>query len=73
MKKSTTLIIIILIVVICVGAIILLTGKKECADLDEQECKKADHCLSTLVPVPCENEPCDEVKVEFKECKDKTE
>jgi len=71
MKKSTIIIIIILIAIIGIGAVILFTNQKECADLDEQECKKADNCLSVLVPVPCDTEPC--ADAEFKECKDKTE
>ncbi|MFH1367002.1 MAG: hypothetical protein ABIH38_03365 [Patescibacteria group bacterium] len=67
MKKSY---LIILIVVILVGAglAFYFTGGKECKDLNEQECKKDDRCLSTLIP--CTDPTCTSDAV-FKECKDK--
>ncbi|MFA5134887.1 MAG: hypothetical protein WC505_03830 [Patescibacteria group bacterium] len=72
MQKKTLLIAGIIAIVAIGMAIIFLTGPKECAEMDEEECRMADECISTIVPVPCETEPC-ELRTEFKECKAKTE
>jgi len=69
--KKITIAIIILVIIIGLGVVIMLTSSKECAELGEEECKKADNCLSVLVPVPCESEPCSNNAI-FKECKDKS-
>ncbi|MDD5040442.1 MAG: hypothetical protein PHY34_04815 [Patescibacteria group bacterium] len=68
MKKTTLAIIIAAVVVIGVGAALLLRSPKACADLDEQACKKADNCLSVLVP--CSGPTCASNAV-FTQCKDK--
>lgn len=69
MKKSY-LIILCVIILAAAGLIFYLTSGKQCKDLNEQECKKDDSCLSTLVP--CADPSCP-AKAVFKECKDKTE
>jgi len=61
----------IIIVVIVVALIIIgifLFGNKPCAELNEEECKTADGCVSTLIP--CTSPDCTSDAV-FKECKDK--
>jgi flagellar basal body-associated protein FliL len=69
MKKSNIIVIVIvLIVVIGVGLLIYFVSGKECKDLNEQQCKKDDSCLSVLVP--CTGPSCTNQAV-FKECKDK--
>ncbi|MBU0598034.1 hypothetical protein KKF61_03495 [Patescibacteria group bacterium] len=68
MKKSTILIIIVVLAVIIIGAVFIFTKQKPCSELNEQECKKADTCLSVLVP--CSGADCPD-GAEFKECKSK--
>lgn len=66
MKKN--IIILVVIIIVLVGAILLFTGGKPCAELNEQECKTADGCVSVLVP--CAGDDCKSDAI-FKECKDK--
>jgi len=67
MNKSY-LIIILIIIIVGAGLFYWLTGNKQCTDLNEQECKKDDSCLSVLVP--CTGADCTSSAV-FTECKDK--
>ncbi|MFH1207763.1 MAG: hypothetical protein V1668_04120 [Patescibacteria group bacterium] len=68
MKKNYLIILAVVIIVVGGAALFLLTRPKKCSDLDEQACKKADQCLSVLVP--CRGPECAHAAV-FKECKDK--
>jgi len=69
MKKSNLIVIIVvLIVAIGIGSLIYFVSGKECKDLNEQQCKKNDSCLSVLIP--CQGSSCNANAV-FKECKDK--
>ena len=66
MKKI--IIIVIIIVILIIGGIFLFTGSQPCSELDEQDCKMSDSCLSVLVP--CTGADCTSDAI-FKECKDK--
>jgi hypothetical protein len=70
MKKPLIIIVAALVLAIGIGAVIFLKSAKECAELNEQECKKDDSCLSVLVP--CQDPSCASNAI-FKECKDKAE
>ncbi len=67
-NMNKNIIIIIVIIILIIGAVILFTGSKTCSELNEQECKMDDSCLSVLVP--CTNIDCTSDTI-FKECKDK--
>ncbi|MFC1687261.1 hypothetical protein ACFL0L_01685 [Patescibacteria group bacterium] len=66
--KKNTIIIIVVIVVVIIGAVLLFMQGKPCFELNEEECKTADGCVSVLVP--CTGADCVS-DATFKECKDK--
>ncbi|MFH0952268.1 MAG: hypothetical protein V1838_03700 [Patescibacteria group bacterium] len=70
MNKNLIIIVVIILIIIGAGLIYLLNPAKECRDLNEQECKKNDSCLSVLVP--CTDPSCVSDAV-FQECKAKGE
>lgn len=57
-------------IIVIAGLWLLVSGKKSCSELSEQQCKKDDRCLSVLVPNRCDDPPCTPDAV-FKECKEK--
>ena len=67
MKKSYLIIILIVIILGAGLAYFLITGQ-ECKDLNEEQCKKDNSCLSVLVPCTGSNCTSDAV---FTDCKDK--
>jgi len=66
MKKN--IIIIIIAAILIVIAAVIFMNDKPCAKLNEEECRLAGNCVSTLVP--CTDTDCTS-DVIFKECKDK--
>lgn len=66
--KKFYLIILAVIILAAAGLIFYFTSGKQCKNLNEQQCKKDDSCLSVLVP--CTDPSCP-AKAVFSECKDK--
>lgn len=66
--KKNYLLILILLFIVAAGLVYFLTSSKECQDMNEEECKMADNCLSVLIP--CTGSDCTSQAV-FTECKDK--
>jgi len=64
--KKYLIIVVIIVALIIIG--IFLFDNKPCTELNEEECKTADGCVSTLIP--CTGHDCISDAV-FKECKDK--
>jgi len=56
------------IIVVLIIFFIILPASRDCADLNEKECKKDKNCLS--VEIPCTADDCPSATI-FKECKDK--
>lgn len=67
--KKPYLIILAVIILVTAGLIFYFASGKKCKDLNEEQCKKDDRCLSVLVP--CTDPGCTSDAV-FKECKDKS-
>lgn len=68
MKKTNLIIAITAVIVLAAVFYFISRPKKECTELNEQECKFDDRCLSVLIP--CTDPACTSDAV-FKECKAK--